>query len=183
MNRPVYLFLSLFLILAGSGLCAQTYIPVNEASTIRFTIKNMGMGTDGKMTGLEGEIRFNPSDLKSSFISVSADANTIDTDIAVRDSSLKTKEYLHTQQFPKILFVSKQISAGSRAGMYFVKGTLTIKGISKDINFPFTVTPKNEGIQLTGDMRVNRLDYKIGVGSVVLSDNLIVSLNVFAKKA
>ena len=143
----------------------------------------MGMGTEGKMSGLEGEIRFNPADLKNSFFSVTADVNTINTDIDVRDSTLKTKEYLNTQQYPTILFVSKQISAGSRPGMYFVKGTLTIKGISKEINFPFTVTPKNEGIQLTGDMRVNRLDFKIGVGSVVLSDNLIVSLNVFAKKA
>lgn len=143
----------------------------------------MGMGTEGKMSGLEGEIKFNPADLKNSFFSVSADANTINTDIDVRDSALKTKEYLNTQQYPKILFVSKQISPGSKAGMYFVKGSLTIKGISKEINFPFTVTSKNEGIQLTGDMRVNRLDFKIGVGSVVLSDNLIVSLNVFAKKA
>jgi polyisoprenoid-binding protein YceI len=143
----------------------------------------MGMGTEGKMSGLEGEIKFNPADLKNSFFSVTADANTINTDIDVRDSTLKTKEYLNTQLYPKISFVSKQITPGSKAGMYFVKGTLTIKGISKEINFPFTVTPKNEGIQLTGDMRVNRLDYKIGVGSIVLSDNLTVSLNVFAKKA
>lgn len=141
------------------------------------------MGTDGKMTGLEGEIKFNPSDLKGSFFSVSADAGSIDTDIAVRDSSLKTKEYLNTQQYPKIMFVSKQITPGSKAGMYFVKGTLTIKGISKDINFPFTVAAKNDGIQLTGEMHVNRLDYKIAEGSVVLSNSLMVSLNVFAKKA
>ncbi len=141
------------------------------------------MGTDGKMTGLEGEIKFNPSDLKGSSFSVTADATTIDTDIAVRDSSLKKAEYLNTDLYPKIFFSSKQITAGAAKGTYFVKGTLTIKGISKDINFPFTVTPKEDGIQLTGEMHINRLDYKIGVGSVVLSNSLTVSLNVFAKKA
>ena len=182
MKIRLFSIILLFTLFRGGMAFTQTYIPVNNASTIRIVIKNMGMGTEGKMTGLEGEIKFNPADLKSSFFSVSADATTIDTDIPVRDSSLKTKEYLNTQQYPKILFLSKQITPGSKHGMYFVKGTLTIKGISKDINFPFTVAPKNDGIQLTGDMRVNRLDYKIGVGSVVLSDNLTVSLNVFAKK-
>jgi len=183
MKKQVIYLLCIFLVLNADLLSAQTYIPVNEASSIRFTIKNAGMGTDGKMTGLEGEIRFNPTDLKGSFFSVSADASTIDTDIALRDSSLKSKEYLNTQQYPKIQFLSKQISAGVTAGTYLVKGTLTIKGISKDINFPFTVSQKNDGIQLTGEMHVNRLDYKIGVGSVVLSNSLTVSLNVFAKKA
>jgi polyisoprenoid-binding protein YceI len=182
MKKQIIYFISIFFFFSKNLVFAQTYIPVNESSSIKFTIKNMGMGTDGKMTGLEGEIKFNPSDLKGSFFSVSADANTVDTDISVRDSSLKSKEYLNTQQYPKILFTSKQISAAGKPGMYFVKGTLTIKGISKEINFPFTVTSKTEGIQLTGDMRVNRLDFKIGIGSVVLSDNLIVSLNVFARK-
>jgi polyisoprenoid-binding protein YceI len=183
MKKQIICFLSIVFCLGGNVSFGQTYRPDNNASFIRFTIKNMGMGTEGKMSGLEGEIKFNPADLKNSFFSVTADANTINTDIDVRDSTLKTKEYLNTQLYPKISFVSKQITPGSKAGMYFVKGTLTIKGISKEINFPFTVTPKNEGIQLTGDMRVNRLDYKIGVGSIVLSDNLTVSLNVFAKKA
>ncbi len=182
MKKHIIFFLSIIFCVGADIGFSQTYHPDNHASFVKFTIKNMGMGTEGKMAGLEGEIKFNPADLKNSFFSVSADAATINTDIDVRDSTLKTKEYLNTQQYPTIQFVSKQISTGSRAGMYLVKGTLTIKGISKDINFPFTVTTKNEGIQLTGEMRINRLDFKIGVGSVVLSDNLIVSLNVFAKK-
>ena len=183
MKKQIIYLVSIFFFFSGNSVSAQTYYPVNNASSVKFTIKNVGMGTEGKMTGLEGEIKFNPSDLKGSSFSVSADATSIDTDIAVRDSSLKKAEYLNTDQYPKIFFISKQITAGSSKGMYFVKGILTIKGISKEINFPFTAIPKNDGIQLTGEMHINRLDYKIGVGSVVLSNSLTVSLSVFAKKA
>lgn len=182
MKKQIIIFLTIVLSFYGNKISAQTYYPVNDGSVVTFIIRNMGMDTEGKMSGLGGEIRFNPADLKNSSFSVSIDANTIDTDISVRDSSLKTKEYLNTRQFPEILFISRQIIPGNKAGMYSVKGTLTMKGISKDINFPFSVTPQNEGIRLTGEFRVNRLDYQIGMGSVVLSNNLTVFLSVFAKK-
>lgn len=182
MKKQTIIFLSIVFSFGGNRVAAQIYYPVNDGSVVRFIIRNVGMETEGKMSGLDGEISFNPADLKNSFFSISIDANTIDTDIPVRDSSLKTKEYLNTRQFPKILFISRQIIPGNKAGMYFVKGALTIKGISKDIHFPFSVTPEKEGIQLTGAFRLNRLDYQIGTGSVVLSNNLMVFLSVFAKK-
>lgn len=162
---------------------AQQYLPVDAASRIVFVIKNMGMGTEGRLTGLEGEIRFNPANLKQSQFSVSVDAGTINTDISIRDSALKTEDFLDTRRHPRISFQSRQILPGATAGTYLAKGTLTIKGISREIAFPFTVSVREEGIQLNGEIRINRLDYKIAVKSDVLSSGLTVNLSVFAKKA
>ena len=162
---------------------AQLYSPVDKASSIKVTIKNVGMAIDGTLTGLEGEIKFNPADLKNAFFSVSVDANTINTDIDIRDSALRGEAYLNAKNFPKISFLSKQITRVNKAGPYTVKGTLTIKGISKETSLNFTAVPKNDGILFTGEMRVNRHDFRIGVGSLVLSDTMLVTLVVFAKKA
>ncbi|MEO7531234.1 MAG: YceI family protein [Sediminibacterium sp.] len=181
--KKVRLFLvTLSLFLCEKFLFAQTYLPVNNASSVKVTIKNTGMEVDGKLSGLEGEIQFNPLDLKKISFSVSVDANTINTGIDVRDENLRGVDYLDTKKFPRISFVSKQVTAGGKANSYLVRGTITIKGISKDINMPFTVVSKNDGLVFNGEFRVNRLDFKIGVGSIVLSDGITVSLLVFAKK-
>ncbi len=140
------------------------------------------MATEGRLSGLEGEIRFSPSDLKNALFSVSVSAASINTDIDIRDSTLRSKSYLDAENNPRISFVSKQITQPIKSGPYYIKGTLTIKGISKDINFPFTVVPKNGGLLFSGEMRLYRHDFKIGEGSMVLSDNMSIALTVFAQK-
>lgn len=166
----------------GGLLRAQQYRPVDESSQVKVTVKNTGMDVDAIFTGLEGEIRFNPSDLKNAFFSVSVDANTVSTGIDVRDANLRGADYLATQQHPRVSFVSKQVTE-VKPGSYLVKGTITIKGISKEISIPFNVTPKEDGLLFAGECRLLRLDYRIGVGSLVLSNPMLLSLKVFAKKA
>jgi polyisoprenoid-binding protein YceI len=181
MARTISFFLSVCFLLHGSGASGQSYRPVDKSSSVKVTVKNAGMDVEGTLTGVEGEIVFNPADLKTASFSISVDAKTINTGIDVRDENLRGEEYLNTNAYPRISFVSKQVTQ-LRPGAYLVKGTLTIRGISKDINLPFTAVPKNDGLLFSGQTRVNRMDYKIGVGSLVLSDGMQLSLNVFAKK-
>ncbi len=163
-------------------LTAQNYRTVNNASSVKFIIQNFGMATGGRFSGLQGDINFNPKDLKGSSFTMSIDANTINTDIDVRDSALRTTAYLDAKMFPRINFNSKQITIADKADMFFVKGIITIKEISKEISFPFKLINKEEGILLSGDFKISRRDFKIGNGSLVLSDTIIISLSVFAKK-
>ena len=165
-----------------SGLYAQTYHPVNNGSSIKFFIKNSGMDTEGKFSGLEGNIQFNPADLKNSSFSVSIEAGSVNTDIDIRDNKLREAEYLDVQKYPHISVVSKQITLLNATGSYLAKATVTIKGNSKEVSFPFAVSYKGDGILLTGQFRISRQDFKIGLGSLVLSDNVTIVLSVFAQK-
>jgi len=160
----------------------QTYQPVDQRSSVRFVIKNVGMDTEGKFSGLEGSIIFNPADLKNASFSISIDANSVNTDIEPRDNNLREAEYLDTKKFPRISFISKQVTHTARPDIFLVKGTITIKGISKELVFQFKTTPADDGLLFTGEMKLNKNDFKIGIGSLVLSDNLTVILSVFARK-
>jgi polyisoprenoid-binding protein YceI len=182
MKRVISFFLVLFFLPGGHMLYGQGYRLIDNASSVKVSVKNAGMEIDGKLTGLEGDIYFNPVDLKSSSFSVSIDANTINTGIDVRDENLRGDEYLDTKKFPRISFVSRQITALNKPNTFSMKGTITIKGISKEIVFPFTAVPKNGGLVFAGDFKINRIDFRIGVGSLVLSDNMQISLSVLAKK-
>ncbi len=161
---------------------AQQYIPDTEASIVKFVIKNVGMDTEGSFSGLEGNIRFNPADLKNALFEVSVQAGSIKTGIDIRDQNLLSTEYLDAQKYPLISFLSQSITATDKSGRYLMKGSFTIKGISKTISFPFQIIEKNEGLLFTGECRLKRTDFKIAPTSVVLSDSFLISLKVLAKK-
>lgn len=163
------------------GAISQSYTPVDKGSSINFTIKNLGIAVTGKFTGLTGNIQFNPTDLSVSSFSVSVNAETVDTDIKARDNHLKKEDYFHVERYPRISFISKKIELIS-ADQYNISGVLEIKGVKKEINFPFTTNPGAEGLVFKGGFKINRRDFKVGGKSLILSDNLTVNLSVFAQK-
>jgi polyisoprenoid-binding protein YceI len=159
------------------------YQPVASKSQVKVVIKNVGMDTEGRLTGLQGSIRFNPADLKSAGFDMSIDAASINTDIEPRDKALQEPEYLNTGQYPRISFHSRQVSQLAGGKRYLLTGNLTIKGISKEISFPFTATPTADGMLFSGEMKLNRKDFRIAPASVVLGESFTVILSVFASRS
>ena len=172
--------LSLLFFISGIfSLSAQQYKPVDSKSEIQFTIKNFGLNTNGTLNGLKGVINFNPSNLSSASFNVSIDVNTINTGVGMRDNHLKGEDYFNAEKYSTINFVSTGVK--TQNGGYIISGQLTIKGISKFISFPFTAVQQNDGMLFTGDFNINRKDFNVGGSSAVLSNNVDVSLKVFAQ--
>ena len=175
------LFSILSALVLGGVAEAQHYIPVDETSSIVFAIKSFGINTSGSFKGLKGTIAFEPENIFSSSFNVNVDAKTISTSITARDNHLKNEEYFDVMKFPLISFVSsKLISKGDKKN-YIVEGKLMIKGIVKEISFPFVVEEQPNGFLFTGSFSLNRKDFTVGKSSLMLSDKLNVSLKVFAK--
>jgi polyisoprenoid-binding protein YceI len=161
---------------------AQTYLATDEGSKVHFTIKNFGIKTGGDFTGLKGTIVFNPKALATSSINVSVDAKTVNTDNGSRDKHLRKEEYFSVEKFPLLTFVSTKITESSTAGRFFVVGNLTIKGVTKAVQFGFSATASATGYVFAGDFEINRRDFGVGGSSSVMADKLKVTLNVVAKK-
>ena len=160
---------------------AQTYQPVEEKSSVKFTIKNFGVNTGGSFKGPQGSIVFDPADISKTVFDVSVSAETIDTDNDSRDKHLKDEDYFSVEAYPNISFKSDKVDGNAKKG-YTVKGKLTMKGVTKDISFPFTAVQQGTDWLFSGEFKLNRRDFKIGGNSAVLSDNLVVSLSVLATK-
>lgn len=161
----------------------QTYIPTDAGSEVKFVIRNFGINTGGTFEGLNGKIQFDPNNLSSSYFEVSVDASTVDTDIEARDNHLRRAEYFDAKTYPKLSFKSSRISRTNNPAYYFMFGTLSIKGVTKEIKFPFKANPKDGGYLFEGDFDLNRRDFGVGGKSLSLSDDLHVELKVFAKKS
>lgn len=155
--------------------------PVDGDSKIHFVIRNFSIKTGGDFTGISGTIKFDPEKYTTSSFDVTIDAATIDTDNSSRDDHLRKAEYFDVNTYKKILFKSKKITKSTIAGRFYVYGDLTIKGVTKPVEFGFGASTKNGGYVFDGEFKINRRDFAVGGSSISLSDNVIVSLAVFAK--
>jgi polyisoprenoid-binding protein YceI len=163
---------------------AQDYIPVDAGSKIHFVIKNFGINTGGDFSGLKGEIHFLPENLSVSTFNVTVAAKTIDTDNEMRDKNLVSDEYFDATKFPVIKIVSTKIDKTNQTGtgFYYFTGTLTIKGVTKNVAFPFQAKKVDDGYLFTGNFEIDRTAFGVGEKNMVLGSNVAVSLSATAKK-
>ncbi|PWT77726.1 MAG: hypothetical protein C5B59_03265 [Bacteroidetes bacterium] len=157
------------------------YKPADQGSTVQFKIKNFGFTVGGSFTGLKGEMTFDPNNPSASSFDVSIDANTINTDNDMRDNHLREESYFDVKNFPRIHFVSTKVTSSNKKGVLIMTGNLTIKKTTKEVSFPFTATPADDGYLFNGSFKLNRRDFGVG-GSSTISDNLEVELNIVGKK-
>lgn len=160
---------------------SQHFKPREEGSEIGFTIRNFGVGVSGTFTGIEGDIIFDENDLPVAAFNVTVKANTVNTGIRRRDNHLNQEEYLDTEKYPVLQFVSNKITTSTEKGYWFVFGKLTIKGVTKEISFPFKATKDGEGYIFEGSFIINRRDFNVGGSSLTMADELTVDLRVSAR--
>jgi polyisoprenoid-binding protein YceI len=176
-----YVFATVFSLFLVNFLSAQTLAPVDKASEVKFRIKNLGFNTTGSFSGLAGVITFNPNNPDGCRFDVHIDAKTVNTGNDMRDKHLRDEDYFDVKNHPQIRFVSIKVTNTKKNGTLFVSGKLTMKGVTKEISFPFTATATQDGYLFNGEFSINRRDFKVGGGSTV-SDKLTVLLKVVAKK-
>jgi polyisoprenoid-binding protein YceI len=158
---------SLLLFLPG----ATSWKADTPNAKVNFTVHGPFGMVHGSFTGLEVTINFSEKDLPGSSFVASIDAKTVSTGVSLRNSDLRNKEeWLNTDKYPRISFKSKKME--KTASGFKASGDLTIKGITRPAEIPFTFTNKEATGIFNGQITIKRDDYKIGksggsVGSVI----------------
>jgi polyisoprenoid-binding protein YceI len=148
---------------------------------VSFSVKGPLGTVKGNFSGLKTEIQFNEKDLSGSSISASIDAKTVSTGIGLRNRDLRKKEeWLNTDKYPLITFHSKKIE--KTATGYKALGELTIKGVTKPAEIPFTFTSKGDTGLFKGQFTVKREDYNVGKAGGSTGSIITIDLEVPVKK-
>jgi len=174
--------LFVFCLLVPYLLVAQALQPVDAPGAVSFVINNFGSGVDGSFKGLKGEIRFDPTKLTESSMSVSVDAATIETGINMRNRHLRGEKYFFVDKFPVISILGTQVKSTGKPETYSMTARVTIKGVSKTFPLIFTAKPQKNGFFFEGSFTLNRRDFNIGSGSLTLADEVTVRLKVLAQQ-
>ncbi len=147
---------------------------VSEGYSIAFN----GSGAEGTFGGLDGSIRFDPSDPATAMFDVTLDVSTISTGNKTKDKHARGDSWFDAVEFPKIGFVSSSCTATPEG--YSVTGDLKIKGIRQQITLPFTFKETDTGGLFEGSLTVNREDYGIKgpFMAFMVGDEFEVSISV-----
>lgn len=152
-------------------------MPVNPGSKVEFKVVNHMIGS-GTVTGtfdkFSGNIVFNPNRIKEASFDVSVNIGTISTGVGLRDKHLKKEAYFNEPRFPIARIRSTQVTHTARAGLYLLKGQLTLKGVTRNIEIPFTAVQSGKSWTFKGQLTLNRRDYDVGPDNRI--DDLV---NVF----
>ncbi|MDO7885668.1 YceI family protein [Hymenobacter cheonanensis] len=143
-----------------------------QEDAIHFQIVNAGLTVDGSLTGLTATGQFDPAHLEQASVRASVPVGTIQTGIVLRDKHLQKPDYFDAEKYPTI---TMQSIAFRKTGGEQYEGTftLTMKGISHEVKLPFTVSPTHE---LQGQFRINRLDYNLGKSSLILANEVLITV-------
>ncbi|MTI38384.1 YceI family protein [Fulvivirga lutimaris] len=146
------------------------------SGNVSFIIKNAGLNVDGNIGGIQGAVIFNEQQPSQSKISVTIDPTTIDTGIGLRDKHLKKEDYFDVDQYPAIKMQSTAIV--KKGDVYEGIFELTMKGVTKELTIPFTVSKENNQLHFKAIFELDRLDFNVGGNSWVLSDDVKVNVEL-----
>jgi polyisoprenoid-binding protein YceI len=171
--KRVFLFLSLVAVTVSSPAFAQPWVTDYTKSHISFS----GSQGDQKFRGIfrkfQITINFDPAKPEAGDIKATIDITSVLTGTAELDSYLPQPDWFGIKQFPKAEFASTIIKADSTPSCYQATGTLTLKGISKEIQLPFCLTKEGDHMRAKGTITLLRNDFHIGAGQ--WADNDVVT--------
>ena len=171
MNKVIISIFS-FLLLGITASAQSTVVH----SSVTFKTKNLGIGVDGSVGGLQATVHFNANDMTSASIDASVDVKTLTTDNSLRDEHLKSDEFFDVAHYPKMLL--KSIAIKHRSGnKYTGEFNLTIKNKTKTVEIPFTYDSKGNVGEFSGSFKINRLDFGVGDSSLTLSNEVDITLS------
>ena len=156
---PAVVLSSLALLVAVPAHAQQALQPAQ--SSIQFTAKQMGVPLEGHFKKFGAQIAFDPAKLATSRIAFTVDTGSATLGSRETDAELPKPTWFNVPQFPQATFQSSSIKALG-GGKFEVAGKLTIKGQSRDVTVPVTLTQSGATTTASGTLALKRLAYKIG---------------------
>nr|WP_242615690.1 YceI family protein [Sphaerotilus mobilis] len=154
--------------------------PVVDAakSDVSFAIKQMGVPVEGRFKKFDAQLAFDPKKPETGKVAFTIDLGSATMGSPETDVELPKATWFNTPKFPQATFQSSAIK-GLGGGKYEVAGKLSIKGATKDVIVPVTLSATGATATATGTFAIKRLDFKIGDGD--WSDTSMVANDVTVK--
>ena len=140
MKKIIYVMILLFFSAATPLLAAETYLIDTKGmhASINFEIPHLGYSLlTGRFNRFSGKFIYDRENPSASSVTVVIATGSVDSNHAERDKHLRSKEFLHTDQYSEATFASSSFSEDGSGGVVMT-GNLTLKGISKPVTISMT---------------------------------------------
>jgi polyisoprenoid-binding protein YceI len=174
------------------GFIAGTWKLDPNHSDVGFVVGHLVMSkVHGRFDAFSGSV-VTDEDLARASVSVSIEAASVDTHLAVRDNQVRSADFLDAEHFPNITFASTAVR--EKEGRYFVDGNLTIRGRTLPVTLDLNVngfSPDTFGatrVSFSATTTIDRNDFGVSFNApipgldkaMLLSDTVAINLDVEA---
>ena len=169
-----------------------TYTPIPSGeykidpahSVIGFAIRHYEISlVRGRFKDFSGMIRYDEADLSKSSVEFAGKIESIDTGVDARNAHLRTADFFDATKHPEMTFKSTRVERKAQ-DQYVLHGDFTLKGVTKQISFPFTLTGAIKDAQgntrfgVAAQTKIDRRDYGITWGKAMANGGLDVGNEV-----
>ena len=142
---------------------ATKYQQATSGSSLQFTFTQLDAASTGRFKTFATEFSYDEANPAAGSLLVRVMIDSVDTQDAERDGTLKSVDLFDAKGHPAATYVAKTLARNAAGGLEAV-GKLTIRGVSKDLRLPLTLKPTANGLELSGQASIKRLDYGVGQG-------------------
>jgi polyisoprenoid-binding protein YceI len=115
----------------------QTYAIDKTHSEVAFEVRHLLTKVRGRFTEFAGTVVLDQEHPEQSSASLMIDASSVDTGTPDRDTHLRADDFFAVGTHPMLAFRSSRV-VKTGDDTYDVVGTLTIRGVAKEITIPVT---------------------------------------------
>ncbi|HWQ82184.1 MAG TPA: YceI family protein [Ignavibacteria bacterium] len=153
-------------------------------SKIGFKVKHLMISNVlGNFKQFEGEVLTDGDNFENAEIKLTIDAASVDTEIADRDTHLKSADFFNAEKYPKLTFSdAKIVDLGDDT--FEMKGNLTIKDVTKPVKLTVEFGGimkdpwgnEKSGFSITG--KINRKDWGLTWNAALEAGGVLVGEDV-----
>lgn len=175
------------LLLAGAAAHAAStdWVMESPGSELAFAATFERAPATGAFRTFAASLRFDPDRPAGSRLIVTIAVPSADMGSDEVNRAIRGPEWFDAERFPVAEFRSAGVRhAGGNA--FVASGSLTLKGIARPIDVPFTWTETGDSARMTGRLTIARAAYAIGTGewasTKVVGPDVEVSFSVRLRK-
>ena len=158
-----------------------------ENSKVEFVGSKVTGRHDGGFKKFAGTIALVNGKPEDSTVSIDIDTASVFTDTNDLTKHLMTGDFFDVAKYPKASFKATKIAPDTEkgAGHYMVTGDLTLRGVTKSVTFPATITVVGDSVAVNAEFSINRKDFNIlytGKADDLIRDDVVIKLDLKAPR-
>ena len=151
-------------------------------SEIGFVSRQMGSPVEGRFRRFDAQVALDPKQFAAAKIVFTVDLASATLASTDTETELRQPDWFDVKKFPRASFTSSAVKPRG-PGRIEVVGTFSLKGRSRPLSVPVTLTQVGGITTATGAFTIRRLDFKVGDGDWTDTDLIANDVQVKFKLA
>jgi polyisoprenoid-binding protein YceI len=164
---------------APSGSAVAKYAVDSSNSSLDFVGAKITDTHDGKFGAFSGSVDLVDGDPAKSSLSVEIQMGSLEIQPAKLAGHLKTADFFDVANFPTAKFSTTSVVQAGAPDEYKVTGNLTLRGVTKSIDFPAKIALSGDKLTVAAEFAINRKDFGIvypGMVDDLIKDDVLIKL-------